>query len=334
MNLFSSLNDALFLVSLLFNFLLLFLALYFKEERLFFLALLILCFKLGFAFASIYSVKLFSSLFLPFFFCLFVFIKEQGQIFCRVNILKVVLLLFIILLSIILEQNTNFNAIMSKKILSLKLIHPISDLSFILFLIASLFLLLATFKDMNFTFLIALFLLFLPFFSLKATAEFASIWLFIYLLFRQYKFAFYDKNTKLANKKALFRFAKGSDFAFIALFKLDMSKNDLDHKEKEALVEIIIAFLERVLEKNKLFLYKTDIYASLFKNGKMAKNDLEMIRAFIEKHSFRLGSKDYKTTMSIAFVYIKNDFEQSLEVARKALIKAGNEGGNKIISRI
>lgn len=330
MNLFSSLNDALFLLALVFDLILILTSIYFKEEKLFFLAFLLLIFKLGFFYASLYQAKLFASLFLPFFFAIFVFIKEQKQIINPTNAIKFALLAFVFLLSLYLEQNTNFNASLDKKFFIPQGFEPTSQLGLIVFILALIFLLLKALSDFNFAYVVALILAYLPFFSRFFTASFACMFLFIYLLYRQYRFAFYDKQSKLANKKALQRFYKGSSYDFLALFKLD-KKEKLNEKKEQALSEITISFLNRVLD-NKLFLYKEGVYASLFKDGNEAKQKLELIRSFIEKHSFRLGSEDYKTTMSIAFVYIKIDLEYSLELARKSLVKAENEGGNKIIS--
>lgn len=326
----NALNDAFFLFALLCNLLVVGSSFYFKESKIFFLSLLVLAFKVGLCYASVYQVKLFSSLFLPFFFTLFVFLKGEKKIFAPINSYKFTLIAFIVLLSIILEHSTAFLARLSKLIFKEQFFHPVSEIGLVFFLVGGLFLLLKACKNLNFAYLFAFVLLYLPYLFINIDFELASLWLFIYLLYKQYKFAFYDVNTKLPNTKALQRLVKASSYSYLALFKLDNIKN-LDSKEQQALEEITISFLSRVLE-NKLFLYKDGIYATVFTQANEAKQSLEMIREFLNKHSFRLGLKDHKTTISIAFVYIKPDFDLTLESARKCLIRAENEGGDRIIS--
>lgn len=323
------LNNSFFLFSLLCNLLVLGSSFHFKESKIFFISALILAFKLGLFYAPFIQVKIFSALFLPFFFTLFVFLRDEKRIFAPINSLKFILLAFIVLVCFIEVNSPSFYAVASKAIFKEHFFHPLSEAGFVFFLISMVFLLIFAMKNLNFAYVLTLALLYLPLMFKQLNFELASIWLFIYLLYRQYMFAFTDFKTKLPNAKSLARFCKASKYKYLALFKLDDLSN-LNEKELKALQDITISFLRRVLE-NKLFLYKEGIYASAFMDANQAKQSLEMIKEFLNKHSFRLGNKDHKTSVSIAFVYIKEDFELSLESARKCLLKAQNEGGGQII---
>lgn len=201
--------------------LLLGLSFYFKENKIFFIALTLLFFRIFYLFAPLLQAHFFTSLFMPFVFTLFALMPSEKIVFNKKNLSKVALLFFFLILGLILSKSTNFSASLNESGSKWLFLSPINDISFYFFGFEALLLLaLSWLKNKLFIF-IAFVLAFVQFLFQKSLSfsyfEFASVFLLGFLALQHFRLFYYDEGTKLPNSRALKRFLKGQQKEFVVL---------------------------------------------------------------------------------------------------------------------
>lgn len=320
-------------VTLVFNILALALAYFLKQNKIFFLLLLIFCARSLALFVSEYQTHLFISVFLPFSFVLFVFLQDTKLVFERINLLKFAFLIFMGLVAIISSSDTNFNANITSEIFSLdfSFFKPISELSFIVFWGGFLFLLFAYLKNNELHFLLAYMGLSLQFLFYNDTSlayyEFSSLVFIVFLALQAYKIAFFDPITKLANLKALKRYSQGLEnfnLVLIELKNLNQIQANLDFKASEYVLSIFAMILKKILHA-RIFKDEKDYFILIFENENetLIKSKIEMLENFIKKYEFNYLDQKIKLEIQICLSSIKNNVENSLKEAKLQLKQKG-----------
>ncbi|ECW8954680.1 diguanylate cyclase [Campylobacter lari] len=315
--------------SLILEFLALFLAYFFKQNKIFFLLLLILCARALSLVASEYQAHLFISVFLPFSFVLFVFLQDSKLVFERINLIKFAYLAFMGFIALILSTSTNFNASITSEIfgLSTQFFKPISELSFCVFWVGMIFLLFLYFKNNDFHFLLAYMGLSVQFLFYNNVDlgyyEFASLVLIGFLVYKAYKIAFFDTLTNLPNLKALRRYAQGLENFHLALIEVK-NINEIYHQKGSKMGEFIMHEFARILKKAlhaRVFKDDKDYFIIVFENENIAfvQSKLQMLENFIQKYSFELKEQNAKLEIKLCLSSKNENIEESLKQAKLEL---------------
>ncbi|EPE3793623.1 diguanylate cyclase domain-containing protein [Campylobacter lari] len=315
--------------SLVLEFLALFLAYFFKQNKIFFLLLLILCARALSLVASEYQAHLFISVFLPFSFVLFVFLQDSKLVFERINLVKFAYLTFMGFVALILSTSTNFNASITSEILGLstQFFKPISELSFCVFWVGMIFLLFSYFKNNDFHFLLAYMGLSVQFLFYNSVDlgyyEFASLVLIGFLVYKAYKIAFFDTLTNLPNLKALRRYAKGLENFHLALIEVK-NINEIYHQKGLKMGEFIMHEFARILKKAlhaRVFKDDKDYFIIVFENENIAfvQSKLQMLENFMQKYSFEFKEQNAKLEIKLCLSSKNENIEESLKQAKLEL---------------
>ncbi|CAM4150515.1 diguanylate cyclase [Campylobacter armoricus] len=315
--------------SLVLEFLALFLAYFFKQNKIFFLLLLILCARALSLVASEYQAHLFISVFLPFSFVLFVFLQDSKLVFERINLIKFAYLAFMGLVALILSTSTNFNASITSEIfgLSIQFFKPISELSFCVFWVGFVFLLFSYFKNNDFHFLLAYMGLSVQFLFYNNVDlgyyEFASLVLIGFLVYKAYKIAFFDTLTNLPNLKALRRYAQGLENFHLALIEVK-NINEIYHQKSLKMGEFIMHEFARILKKAlhaRVFKDDKDYFIIVFENENMAfvQSKLQMLENFMQKYTFEFKEQSVKLEIKLCLSSKNENIEESLKQAKLEL---------------
>ncbi|AJC85779.1 hypothetical protein [Campylobacter sp. RM16704] len=315
--------------SLVLEFLALFLAYFFKQNKIFFLLLLILCARALSLVASEYQAHLFISVFLPFSFVLFVFLQDSKLVFERINLIKFAYLAFMGLVALILSTSTNFNASITSEIfgLSIQFFKPISELSFCVFWVGFVFLLFSYFKNNDFHFLLAYMGLSVQFLFYNNVDlgyyEFASLVLIGFLVYKAYKIAFFDTLTNLPNLKALRRYAQGLENFHLALIEVK-NINEIYHQKSLKMGEFIMHEFARILKKAlhaRVFKDDKDYFIIVFENENMAfvQSKLQMLENFMQKYTFEFKEQSAKLEIKLCLSSKNENIEESLKQAKLEL---------------
>ncbi|EGK8090591.1 diguanylate cyclase [Campylobacter lari] len=315
--------------SLVLEFLALFLAYFFKQNKIFFLLLLILCARALSLVASEYQAHLFISVFLPFSFVLFVFLQDSKLVFERINLVKFAYLTFMGFVALILSASTNFNASITSEILGLstQFFKPISELSFCVFWVGMIFLLFSYFKNNDFHFLLAYMGLSVQFLFYNSVDlgyyEFASLVLIGFLVHKAYKIAFFDTLTNLPNLKALRRYAKGLENFHLALIEVK-NINEIYHQKGLKMGEFIMHEFARILKKAlhaRVFKDDKDYFIIVFENENIAfvQSKLQMLENFMQKYSFEFKEQNAKLEIKLCLSSKNENIEESLKQAKLEL---------------
>ncbi|OCX43262.1 hypothetical protein A7X81_08460 [Campylobacter ornithocola] len=315
--------------SLVLEFLALFLAYFFKQNKIFFLLLLILCARALSLIASEYQAHLFISVFLPFSFVLFVFLQDSKLVFERTNLVKFVYLVFMGFVALILSTSTNFNASITSEIfgLSTQFFKPISELSFFVFWVGFVFLLFSYFKNNDFHFLLAYIGLSVQFLFYNNVDlgyyEFASLVLIGFLVYKAYKIAFFDTLTNLPNLKALRRYAQGLENFHLVLVEVK-NINEIDRQKSSKMGEFVMHEFARILKKAlhaRVFKDDKDYFIVVFENENMAfvQSKLQMLENFMQKYSFEFKDQNAKLEIKLCLSSKNENIEESLKQAKLEL---------------
>ncbi|MBX1886769.1 diguanylate cyclase [Campylobacter peloridis] len=318
-------------MTLAFNFLALFLAYFFKQNKIFFLLLLILCARALSLVASEYQAHLFISVFLPFSFVLFVFLQDSKLVFERINLIKFAYIAFMGLIALILSTSTNFNANITSEIfgISSQFFKPISELSFCVFWVGFVFLLFSYFKNNDFHFLLAYMGLNVQFLFYNnidlGYYEFASLVLIGFLAYKAYKIAFFDSVTNLANLKALRRYAQGLENFHLALIEVK-NINEICHQNGLKTSEFIMHEFAKILKKAlhaRIFKDDKDYFIVIFENESVAfvQSKLQMLENFMQKYSFEFKEQNIKLEIKLCLSSKNENVEDSLKQAKLELRK-------------
>ncbi|HEC1747560.1 TPA: hypothetical protein R1707_000252, partial [Campylobacter lari] len=315
--------------SFVLEFLALFLAYFFKQNKIFFLLLLILCARALSLVASEYQAHLFISVFLPFSFVLFVFLQDSKLVFERINFIKFAYLAFMGFVALILSTSTNFNASITSEIfgLSTQFFKPISELSFCVFWVGMIFLLFSYFKNNDFHFLLAYMGLSVQFLFYNSVDlgyyEFASLVLIGFLVYKAYKIAFFDTLTNLPNLKALRRYAQGLENFHLALIEVK-NINEIYHQKDSKMGEFIMHEFARILKKAlhaRVFKDDKDYFIIVFENENIAfvQSKLQMLENFMQKYCFEFKEQNVKLEIKLCLSSKNENIEESLKQAKLEL---------------
>ncbi|EAJ1254038.1 hypothetical protein A0Y59_02355 [Campylobacter lari] len=315
--------------SLVLEFLALFLAYFFKQNKIFFLLLLILCARALSLVASEYQAHLFISVFLPFSFVLFVFLQDSRLVFERINLVKFAYLAFMGFVALILSTSTNFNASITSEIfgLSTQFFKPISELSFCVFWVGMIFLLFSYFKNNDFHFLLAYMGMSVQFLFYNSVDlgyyEFASLVLIGFLVYKAYKIAFFDTLTNLPNLKALRRYAQGLENFHLALIEVK-NINEIYHQKDSKMGEFIMHEFARILKKAlhaRVFKDDKDYFIIVFENENIAfvQSKLQMLENFMQKYCFEFKEQNVKLEIKLCLSSKNENIEESLKQAKLEL---------------
>ncbi|QOR01432.1 diguanylate cyclase [Campylobacter sp. 2014D-0216] len=318
-------------MTLVFNVLALFLAYFLKQNKIFFLLLLILCARALSLVASEYQAHLFISVFLPFSFVLFVFLQDSKLVFERINLIKFAYLAFMGLVALILSTSTNFNASITSEIfgLSTHFFTPISELSYCVFWVGFIFLLFSYFQNNDFHFLLAYMGLSVQFLFYNnidlGYYEFASLVLIGFLAYKAYKIAFFDTLTNLPNLKALRRYAQGLENFHLALVEVK-NINEIYHQNGLKMGEFVLYNFGRILKKAlhaRIFKDDKDCFIIVFENENIAfvQSKLQMLENFIQKYTFELKEQKAKLDIKLCLSSKNENLEESLRQAKLELRK-------------
>lgn len=318
-------------MTLVFNILALFLAYFLKQNKIFFLLLLILCARALSLVASEYQAHLFISVFLPFSFVLFVFLQDSKLVFERINLIKFAYLAFMGLVALILSTSTNFNASITSEIfgLSTHFFTPISELSYCVFWVGFIFLLFSYFQNNDFHFLLAYMGLSVQFLFYNnidlGYYEFASLVLIGFLVYKAYKIAFFDTLSNLPNLKALRRYAQGLENFHLALVEVK-NINEIYHQNGLKMGEFVLYNFGRILKKAlhaRIFKDDKDCFIIVFENENIAfvQSKLQMLENFIQKYTFELKEQKAKLDIKLCLSSKNENLEESLRQAKLELRK-------------
>lgn len=318
-------------VTLVLNILALFLAYFFKQNKIFFLLLLILCARALSLVASEYQAHLFISIFLPFSFVLFVFLQDSKLVFEKINLVKIAYIVFMILLAFLLSTNTNFNANIASEIFNFPsyFFKPISELSFCVFWVGFLFLLFSYLKNNDFHFLLAYMGLSVQFLFYNnidlGYYEFASLVFIVFLAYKAYKIAFFDTLTNLPNLKALRRYSQGLENFHLAVIELK-NLNEIYHQNGIFMQEYILHSFAKILKKAlhaRIFKDDKDYFIIVFENENVAfiQSKLQMLENFVQKYDFEFKEQRAKLEIKLCLSNENDNIENSIKQAKLELKK-------------
>lgn len=318
-------------MTLVFNILALFLAYFFKQNKIFFLLLLILCARALSLVASEYQAHLFISVFLPFSFVLFVFLQDSKLVFERINFIKFAYLAFMGFVALILSTSTNFNASITSEIfgLSTQFFKPISELSFCVFWAGMIFLLFSYFKNNDFHFLLAYIGLNVQFLFYNNVDlgyyEFASLVFIVFLAYKAYKIAFFDSITNLPNLKALRRYSQGLENFHLAIIELK-NLNSICSENGIKMQEFILNSFAKILKKalhTRIFKDERDFFIIIFEDENVAfiQSKLQSLENFMQKYTFEFKEQSAKLEIKLCLSSKNENVEDSLKQAKLELRK-------------
>lgn len=313
--------DFLFIFSLFFEFLALFLAFYFHDVRIFFLSLSLLVLRVAYLFSPVFQAHLFLSLFLPLIFLLFYLKNFSHLIFSLQNIQAFLFLILVGILALILPQNTHFNATnLNYELVSFY--TPLNELGFVFFLLALLFLGLRGLKNLDFIPLLTLFgayisFLIKEFWSFKYF-EFASCIFCFILLFNAYKMLFFDSLTKFGNEKKLSLYLKNKEEYFIALLHFDELS-----KAKESYQSLILKQIAKILRRLKAQIFFIDKnFILIFKDEESALRHLGYLESLLKNTNLNLENENFKLEFKLVWQKNEGGLWQNLQSLKDKLLKA------------
>lgn len=279
---------------------------YFKQSKIFFIALALLCARTLYLYTSLYQAHLFNSLFLPFVFALFVLLPDKHLIFDKANLNKLAILLFTGILALFLSKSTDFNAALSRP-LNLGPLEPLSDLSLVFTAVLALFLLLKSLKSRRFFYLLAFILCFVQFCFARLCGygffEFASLLFVFSMLYHHYRLAFLDKRTHLGNLQSLKRYIKGLEGFYLGILQ---PLNADDEMMKQ-----VAKVLKHQDLKGKIFVLE-DEFIFVSSDGLDLKENLEQLKKGFEQSALNLNIK-------INSISPQESLEKSLSELKKGL---------------
>ncbi len=308
-------------ICLVFELLALALSFYLKDSRVFFIALALLCARTTYLYASLYQTHLFVSLFLPFVFMLFVVLKKSVLVFEKKSLVKVAVLVFVGILALFLCKSTNFNASMSQILFEMPFFSPISQLSFIFFVVELLFLLLWGILKEELHFTLAFLLLFVQFsfekFTQSGFFEFSSLFFVAYLVWHSYKSLYFDAFTKLPNQKALKRMLLGLESYFLGTLRVQ-GLNAVHSKKERILLKKIAKILKKQDKNVRVFSLDED-FIFVFKNA--SENEVKEFLNKLQKAFETTNSllKDFKFKALTSFVKKEGKFEEQISTLKASL---------------
>ncbi|TKX28560.1 hypothetical protein [Campylobacter estrildidarum] len=311
--------DFLTYFSLIFEFLALFLAFYFKNTRIFFITLALLVLHLPYFFSSVFQAHLFVSLFLPLIFILLCVKKISNNILEKANISSFAIIIFIGILGFILPNNTNFNASSLDFHLNIPFFSPISDLAFLFFVIFGLVLIIQSFKRKEYFLLLAFisanFQFLFDFFCSVKYFEFASLFFCFLILHKSYKILFFDPLTKLPNEKKLIHYIKGKNHYIIALLHF----SELEYTQ-ESYTKLILKQIAKILKrfKAKIFIQNND-FVLIFNDNNEALRHLGFLESLLKNTEFKLENESFKPEFKIIWKKKEGNLTQDLESLRAKL---------------
>ncbi|TQR40032.1 hypothetical protein DMB95_09155 [Campylobacter sp. MIT 12-8780] len=299
--------NSLAMLSFVFELFALFLSFYFKNSRIFFITLALLCMRFVYVYASLYQAHLFVCLFLPFVFVLFALLPASNLVLEKRNLSKIAILIFVLILGFFLSKNTNFNAALSTKLF--ENLDFVSDIAFVFFLVLFMFFLIWCVLKAQIYLSVAFVLSFVQFlFGLDAYPffEFASLFFVLYMFYHSYKIMYFDLVTKLPNQKSLKRYLIGLENYQIFILHF----NELEAmQEKYAL--ILLKAIAKLLRKN----FKNYKIFSVDKDFVFVVNDelvLKQIELFFSQVSFKLENEKVILSFALKSLSSKASFEELL----------------------
>ncbi|WP_291950922.1 diguanylate cyclase [Campylobacter sp.] len=307
------------------------LAYFFKQNKIFFLLLLILCARSLSLVASEYQVHLFISIFLPFSFVLFIFLQDSRLVFEKINFIKFAYIAFIGIVALILITNTNFNSYITSEIFGFynNFFRPISEFSYCIFWVGFVFLLFLYFKNNDFYFLFAYVGLSVQFLFYNNTNlgyyEFASLVFIIFLIHKAYKIAFFDSVTNLPNLKALKRYSQGLENFHLVVIKLK-NLNQIQNDKGCIMQEYVLHSFAKILKKTlhaRIFKDERDYFIVIFEEESVAfvQSKLQMLENFMKKYIFEFNEESAKLEISVCLSNENTDIEKSIRQAKIELKK-------------
>ncbi|MCR6594605.1 diguanylate cyclase domain-containing protein [Campylobacter insulaenigrae] len=307
------------------------LAYFFKQNKIFFLLLLILCARSLSLVASEYQAHLFISIFLPFSYVLFVFLQDSKLVFEKINFIKFTYIIFISIIALILSTNTNFNSYITSEIFGFYngFFKPISEFSHCIFWVGFIFLLFSYFRNNDFHFLFAYVGLSVQFLFYNNVDlgyyEFASLVFITFLIYKAYKIAFFDSITNLPNLKALRRYSQGLEnfhLAVIKLKNLNQIRDDKGYKMQEYVLHSFAKILKKALHA-RIFKDERDYLIIVFEEESVAfvQSKLQMLENFMQKYIFEFNEESAKLEISLCLSNENTDIEKSIKQAKIELKK-------------
>ena len=313
--------DFLFVFSVIFEFLALFLAFYFHNVRIFFLSLSLITLRLAYLFSPIFQGHLFLSLFLPLIFLLFYLKNFSKIIFCLANLGTFLLLILMGILALILPQNTHFNATnLNYELFSFY--TPLNELGFVFFCFALLFLTLKGLRNLDFIPPLVLFGAYVCFLFKSAWGvryfEFASFLFCFILLFSAYKSLFFDSLTKLGNEKKLKLYLKNKENYYIALLHF----NELN-QAKESYQKLILKQVSKILRRFKaqIFFIGQD-FVFIFENEENALKHLGYLESLLKNTNLNLENESFKLEFKLVWQKNEGNFKQDLQSLKEKILEA------------
>ena len=304
-------------LSLVFEIFTLFLALFLKNNRIFFLSLALLLFHLPYFYTSIFQAHLFVSLFLPLIFTLFSVKKVKNLL--KENLSFFAMLFLTLVLSIILPNNTSFNSA-NLNFNFLSFLKPLNELGFVFFVCFGFILLLKCFKNREFYLLLAYLganfqFLFESLWTFSYI-EFASLMLFFELIYKKFKDLFFDELTKLPNEKYLSHYTKAKKQYFLALLHFSELKDT-----KEVYKKLILKQISKLLRrfKARIFIVEND-FILVFNDKNETLNHLAFLESTLKNTDFKLENEIFKPEFQLVFMQNKESLRQDLKSLRDKLL--------------
>lgn len=309
--------NSLMPISLVFELICIVLSYYFKDSRVFFIALMLFLSHFIYLFTPLYQAHLFVSLFVPLIFVLFVVMRRGILVFERRNLNKVALLFFGALLSFILSKTTTFNASLQERLFEMPFFQPFSDMSFVFFLAECVFLALWGFLKGEFYFLVGFVLAFVQFlcadFAKASFFEFASLFFVLYLIYHSYKSLYFDTLTRLPNQKALKRRLLGLENVILGAAKFSL--NLAPKNEKKLWRKIAKSLKTQAPEA----FFVDGNFVFIFSSENEARSTLDTIKRGFESISLKNDSFHFNITTT--FFKTKPNFEDDLSTLQELLDK-------------
>ncbi|MCX2683830.1 hypothetical protein OQH60_08145 [Campylobacter sp. MIT 21-1685] len=290
--------DFLSFLSFIFELCALIVAFCYKNTRIFFLTLLLIGAHLPYFYTSVFQAHLFNSLFIPLVFTLLALIRTSNLLQDKRNCIQVFLLLFIGILSLFLPKSTNFTA--SNLHFDFISFFDIPNEFALVFFFMSLFCLILHYLKRKELYLLLAFLgANVQFFFIEtwisAYFEFASFIFCIYLLYQNYKIAFFDSNTKLANEKKLHYYIKGKEQYYVALLHF----KELQYVQ-EAYAKLFLKHIAKILKRLKLKIFiVNDDFVFIFDDENTALNHLAYLESLLKNTEFCIENENFKLEFQI-----------------------------------
>ncbi|WP_300703500.1 hypothetical protein [uncultured Campylobacter sp.] len=242
-------------VSVVFEFLAIFLAFYFKQSRILFLALFLLLFRSLYLFAPLTEVNFLMSMFLPFIWFLLCILPSKDLLFSKLNLSA--LTLFVVMFVLMLLCLKNDYLAHTFKMFILEQNFTFAEFSFVPFFAIFIFLvLLSLFKRENSYQVLSFVLAYIVFFTQYSKElfyfEFASLFFVFYIFYNNYKSLFFDSISSLPNENSLKRFIRARENLSFALLSFEFL-DEIQDRYSNLYIRKIAKILRYLSKDYKIF---------------------------------------------------------------------------------